>query len=130
MLQVSSGSKLTDRYAFICFGGAGIWTAVPIFLSWMVTMFNGREKRAIAIALINGVGECAIKEFIHDADLVKGALSSVYGAFFWPAQDAPEYVMGFALTTALIVAVAVAVALMRYFFGDRGVISSSRTEVP
>jgi hypothetical protein len=29
--------------------------------------------------------------------------------------------MGFALTTALIVAVAVAVGLMRYFFGDRGV---------
>jgi len=45
------------RYAFICFGGAGVWTAVPLFLSWMVTMFDGREKRGICIAIINGLGE-------------------------------------------------------------------------
>lgn len=50
----------THRYAFIAFGGAGIWTAVPIFLSYMVTGFEGREKRAVCIALINGFGEsCA-----------------------------------------------------------------------
>lgn len=42
------------KYAFLCFGGAGVWTAVPVFLSWMVTMFDGREKRAVCIALING----------------------------------------------------------------------------
>lgn len=26
------------QYAFLCFGAAGIWTAVPVFLSWSVTM--------------------------------------------------------------------------------------------
>lgn len=45
------------RYAFICFGGAGVWSAIPLFLSWMVTMFPGREQRGISIALINGLGE-------------------------------------------------------------------------
>jgi MFS family permease len=45
------------KYAFICFGGAGIWTAVPLFLSWMVGNFEGREKRAVSIAMINGFGE-------------------------------------------------------------------------
>ncbi len=44
-------------YAFICFGGAGIWTAVPIFLSYMVTNFEGRERRGVSIAIINGFGE-------------------------------------------------------------------------
>jgi hypothetical protein len=47
-----------DRYAFICFGGAGIWTAVPLVLSFMVGQFEGREKRAVSIAIINGFGEC------------------------------------------------------------------------
>jgi hypothetical protein len=47
-----------DSYAFICFGGAGIWTAVPLFLSFMVGQFEGREKRAVSIAIINGFGEC------------------------------------------------------------------------
>lgn len=36
------------RYTFICFGGAGIWSAVPLFLSYMVTQFEGREKRAVS----------------------------------------------------------------------------------
>lgn len=105
--------ELIPRYAFICFGGAGIWTAIPIFLSWMVTMFRGREKRAIAIALINGVG----------------ALSSVYGSFFWPRTDAPQYVMGFAITTALIGAVGVAIGLMKYFFDDKGIAAQDDAEV-
>lgn len=51
------------RYTFICFGGAGVWSAVPLFLSWMVTMFDGREKRAVCIALINGVGNCIYPRF-------------------------------------------------------------------
>lgn len=42
------------KYAFLCFGGGGIWTAVPVTLSWVVTMFDGKEKRAVCIALING----------------------------------------------------------------------------
>jgi hypothetical protein len=44
------------KFAFICFGGAGIWTAIPLFLSWMVGNFEGKEKRAISIAMINGFG--------------------------------------------------------------------------
>ncbi|KAG7530603.1 hypothetical protein FFLO_04905 [Filobasidium floriforme] len=81
-------TKASVRYAFICFGGAGIWTAVPLFLSWMVGNFEGREKRAVSIAMINGFGN----------------LASVYGSFIWPKSDAPLYRPGFATTTALIAA--------------------------
>ncbi|RSH80115.1 hypothetical protein EHS25_007317 [Saitozyma podzolica] len=93
------------RYTFICFGGAGIWSCIPILLSWLVTMFEGRESRAISIALINGFGN----------------LSSVYGSFFWPSDQAPQYHMGFAITTALLGATGVAIGLIKYFYGDRGV---------
>lgn len=92
------------KYTFICFGGAGVWAAIPLFLSWMVTMFEGREKRAVCIALINGVGN----------------LASVYGSFFWPSTDAPKYVMGFAITTALMGAAGLVMVFNKWKFGDRG----------
>lgn len=97
------------KYAFLCFGGGGIWTAVPVFLSWMVTMFDGREKRAVCIALINGIGNTA----------------SIYGSFFWPATDGPKYVMGFSLTTAFSGVAFCVVMTAKYFYGDKGVARTS-----
>ncbi|BEJ12040.1 hypothetical protein CspHIS471_0205000 [Cutaneotrichosporon sp. HIS471] len=93
------------RYAFICFGAAGIWTNIPIFLSWMVTMFDGREKRAVSIALVNGFGN----------------LASVYGSFFWPSSDAPDYTIGFAITTALCGGAGLLVLATKWKYGDKGV---------
>jgi hypothetical protein len=102
-------STVTDfkvRYAFICFGGAGIWTAVPIFLSWVVTMFEGKEKRAISIALINGFGN----------------LASVYGSFLWPSTDAPVYRTGFGVTTALLGGAGIMAFGLRWKYGDKGLL--------
>jgi len=100
------------RYAFICFGGAGIWTAVPILLSWIVIMFDGREKRAVCIAAINGVGN----------------LSSVYGSFFWPSKDAPRYIMGFGITTGLMALAAALAGFALWMYGDRGVAAEQAEE--
>lgn len=99
-------SDFKVRYVFICFGGAGIWSAVPLFLSWMVTMFEGREKRAISIALINGFGN----------------LSSVYGSFLWPSSDAPGYKTGFGVTTALLGGAGLMAVLLKWRYGDKGVV--------
>ncbi|WOO86240.1 MFS transporter prlL [Vanrija pseudolonga] len=93
------------KYVFLCFGGAGIWTALPVFLSWVVIMFDGREKRAIAIAWINGFGQ----------------LSSIYGAFFWPEKDAPRYATGFTITCSFTGFMVVMVIFTRWAFGDKGV---------
>jgi hypothetical protein len=98
-------SDFKVRYAFICFGGAGIWTATPIYLSWVVTMFDGREKRAISIALINGFGN----------------LASIYGSFLWPASDAPTYRIGFGVTTALLGAACLMAFGLKWRYGDKGV---------
>lgn len=97
------------RYAFICFGAGGIWTAVPVFLSWVVTMFDGREKRAVVIAIVNGVGN----------------LASVYGSFFWPKSNAPKYVMGFSLTTAFCGCALLITSFAKWKFGDKGVARTS-----
>jgi predicted MFS family arabinose efflux permease len=92
------------KYAMLCFGGAGIWTAVPLFLSWTVTMFEGREKRAVCIALINGVGN----------------LASIYGSFFWPSNTAPKYTMGFGITTGLMAASLAIQLFNKWKFNDKG----------
>ncbi|WVQ78516.1 hypothetical protein IAT38_000602 [Cryptococcus sp. DSM 104549] len=94
----------TARYVFIAFGGAGVWTATPIYLSWIITMFEGREKRAVSIAIINGFGN----------------ISSVYGSFWWPASDAPLYHKGFGITTGMIGAAGMLILAARWKFGDRG----------
>ncbi|KAI9634398.1 major facilitator superfamily transporter [Dioszegia hungarica] len=96
----STVSDFKVRYVFICFGGAGIWTAVPIYLS-----FEGREKRAISIALINGFGN----------------LASVYGSFLWPSSDAPTYKTGFGVTTALLGSASLLAFGLKWKYGDRGV---------
>ncbi|KAL1411996.1 hypothetical protein Q8F55_002991 [Vanrija albida] len=93
------------KYAFICFGAGGVWTCIPVFLSWVVIMFDGREKRAISIAMINGFGN----------------LSSIYGSFFWPSSDAPRYIKGFAITTSLCGFLVVMVLFTKWRFGDKGV---------
>jgi MFS family permease len=92
------------KYTFICFGGAGVWSAVPLFLSWTVTMFEGREKRGVCIAIINGVGN----------------LASIYGSFFWPSNTAPQYTMGFAITTALMGVSGLVMCFNKWKFGDKG----------
>jgi MFS family permease len=49
------------RYAFICLGFAGVQCCVPLLLSWEVTMFPGRERRAIAVPIINGFGKARLQ---------------------------------------------------------------------
>lgn len=93
------------KYAFICFGAAGIWTAVPCCLSWAVTMFDGREKRGVSIALINGLGN----------------LASVYGSWFWPSDTAPKYIMGFALCSGFAGFVFFVTWFAYWRYGDKGV---------
>lgn len=50
-----------------------------------------------------------------------GNLSSVYGSFFWPSSTGPQYVPGFAVTTALCGSAAVLVLFTKWKYGDKGV---------
>ena len=71
-------------------------------------MFDGREKRAISIALVNGFGNIA----------------SVYGSFLWPSWNAPGYHVGFGVTTAMLGVAGILSLLLKRLYGDKGVIRS------
>ncbi|CAI0654813.1 unnamed protein product [Colletotrichum noveboracense] len=71
----------------ICFVAAGIWSALPLVLSWTSgTISLPAEKRAIVLALVNAFGN----------------FSSVYGSRIWPSKDSPTYHVGFGVTAAFL----------------------------
>ncbi|KAL7416444.1 major facilitator superfamily transporter [Mrakia frigida] len=90
------------KYTFILFGGCGIWSAVPLCLSYCLANFKNNETRAVAIAIINGLGNTA----------------SIYGAYIWPANSAPSFTLGFACTTAFVLFGGICTVINRFCVGD------------
>lgn len=77
----------TVRYVMLCFITSGIYTALPMVLTWTSgTIHFPREKRAISIAIVNALGN----------------LSSVYGSRIWPDADGPYYPIGFGVTAGFL----------------------------
>ncbi|KIY44671.1 MFS general substrate transporter [Fistulina hepatica ATCC 64428] len=75
------------KYAFLCFAVGGIYAACPLTLLWVAKIIAfPAEKRAIAIAIVNALGNSA----------------SIYGSFLWPDNTGPRYVQGFATTTVFV----------------------------
>ncbi|KHN94231.1 Major facilitator superfamily domain, general substrate transporter [Metarhizium album ARSEF 1941] len=75
------------RYVMVCFVAAGIWSALPLILSWTSsTVSLPPEKRAIVLALVNAFGN----------------FSSVYGSRIWPRGDSPAFHIGFGVTAGFL----------------------------
>ncbi|KAH6669660.1 phthalate transporter [Plectosphaerella plurivora] len=75
------------RYTMMCLIAAGIWSSIPLILSWTsATITMPAEKRAIVLALVNAFGN----------------FSSVYGSRIWPSHDSPAYRMGFGVTAGFL----------------------------
>jgi len=88
------------RYVMICFVAAGIWSALPLILSWTSGIISlPPEKRAIVLALVNAFGN----------------FSSVYGSRIWPSTDAPGYQIGFGVTAGFLGAGMVVAILIPVF---------------
>ncbi|KAK1980079.1 major facilitator superfamily transporter [Colletotrichum cereale] len=88
------------RYVMICFVAAGIWSALPLVLSWASGVVSlPPEKRAIVLAMVNAFGN----------------FSSVYGSRIWPSRDSPAYRVGFGVTAAFLGAGMVVAVLMPVF---------------
>ncbi|KAF2019920.1 allantoate permease [Aaosphaeria arxii CBS 175.79] len=72
-------------YTMLCFYIAGLYTALPLILTWASEVIAlPAEKRAVVVAFVNSVGN----------------LSAVYGSHLWPAKDGPKFITGFATTGA------------------------------
>lgn len=69
------------RYVFLCFINGSIWTGNALGLSFASTSLASvdTEVRAISLAIMNGLG----------------GLAQLYGSALFPAEDAPEYLVGF-----------------------------------
>jgi MFS family permease len=94
-------SNAVVRYVMLCFVAAGIWSALPLILSWVSsTIAMPAEKRAIVLALVNAFGN----------------LSSVYGSRIWPSTDAPGYHIGWGVTAGFLGFGMVLAAIMPLLF--------------
>lgn len=47
-------------------------------------------------------------------------LASVYGSFIWPSQDAPRYIMGFAVMTSFMFIAGLVALVIKKIWDDKG----------
>ncbi|KAI5891591.1 MFS general substrate transporter [Schizophyllum commune H4-8] len=80
------------KYGFLCIAVGAVYAVCPLTLLWVSGIIDHpAEKRAVAIAIVNALGNSA----------------SIYGSFLWPASTGPRYVQGFATTTAFVLLLAI-----------------------
>ncbi|KAK7721458.1 hypothetical protein SLS63_009572 [Diaporthe eres] len=89
------------RYVLAIFAFGTIYGCSPLTKTWIShVLSHPSEKRAVAIALINALGNG----------------SSIYGSFLWPDKDSPRFTPGFATTTAWMGALAVGTVISAWLF--------------
>jgi MFS family permease len=76
------------RYALLVLMAAGLWSSNAVALSFASATFGNMEPevRAIALALVNAMGN----------------LAQIYGAYLFPADDKPKYLMGFGVISGML----------------------------
>ena len=79
--------NFTARYVLLIFMAAGLWASNGLALSYAASTFGSmpQEVRAVALALVNALGN----------------LAQIYGAYLFPADDAPKYLMGFGVISGM-----------------------------
>ena len=78
----------TARYALLVLMAAGLWASNALSLSFASSTMGSMdvEVRAIALALMNAFGN----------------LSQIYGAYLFPLEDAPKYLVGFGVISSML----------------------------
>ncbi|KAL8823217.1 MAG: hypothetical protein Q9191_006064 [Dirinaria sp. TL-2023a] len=100
-------TNFTARYVLLVFMTAGLWSSNALSLSFASSTFGGmsRETRGVSLAFVNGMGN----------------LAQIYGAYLFPSDDAPRYVMGFSVISAMC-AFGVGVYGILYIVAKRGIL--------
>ncbi|KAI4169412.1 MAG: hypothetical protein LQ343_005716 [Gyalolechia ehrenbergii] len=95
------------RYVLLVFMTAGLWSTNALSLSFASSTFAhmSREARAVSLAFVNAMGN----------------LAQIYGAYLFPSQDAPRYIMGFSVVSAMC-AFGIGVYGVLYVFERRGLL--------
>lgn len=79
--------NFTARYVLLVFMASGLLSANALSLAYASSTFAPmpQEVRAVSLAWVNTLGN----------------LSQIYGAYLFPEEDAPKYLMGFGVISGL-----------------------------
>lgn len=75
------------RYALLVIMASALWASNALSLAYASTTFGSmnHEVRGISLAIVNAMGN----------------LAQIYGAYLFPDVDAPKYIMGFSVISAM-----------------------------
>lgn len=75
------------RYALLVIMASGLWASNALSLAYASSTFSTMtpEVRAISLAFVNAMGN----------------LAQIYGAYLFPSNDAPKYLMGFGVISGM-----------------------------
>lgn len=75
------------RYALLVIIASGLWVSNALSLAYASSTFGSmpNETKAICLAFVNAMGN----------------LAQIYGAYLFPSEDAPKYLMGFGVISGL-----------------------------
>ncbi|KAF2489687.1 MFS general substrate transporter [Lophium mytilinum] len=79
--------NFTARYVLLVFMAAGLWASNGLALSYSASTFGSmpQEVRAVSLAFVNAMGN----------------LAQIYGAYLFPKEDAPKYLLGFGVISGM-----------------------------
>lgn len=80
--------NFTARYVLLIVMAAGLWASNALSLSFASSTFGSMEPevRAVALAVMNAMGN----------------LAQIYGAYLFPSEDAPKYLVGFGVISGML----------------------------
>jgi MFS family permease len=111
---VSLPNDKVAQYVLTIFAFGTIYGCSPLIKTWVSDVIpQPAAKRAVAIALINSIGNA----------------SSIYSSWLWPKEHAPRYIPGFATTTTWLGILCVATAVFAYFFKKYPIERADHAEV-
>ncbi|TIA28489.1 MFS general substrate transporter, partial [Aureobasidium pullulans] len=79
--------NFTARYVLLIFMASGLWAANALGLSYASSTFGDMEQetKGVALALVNALGN----------------LAQIYGAYLFPSDDSPKYLLGFGVISGM-----------------------------
>jgi MFS family permease len=93
--------NFVGRYVLLVIMASGLWASNALSLSYASSTFGSmpNETRAISLAFVNAMGN----------------LASIYGAYLFPSNEAPKYLMGFGVISGLCAVSVVSYAALHVF---------------
>ncbi|KAK8162496.1 major facilitator superfamily domain-containing protein [Phyllosticta citrichinensis] len=86
-VAASATAASTARYILLIFLACGLWAANGLALAFAASSFSAlpQDVRGVSLAFVNSSGN----------------LAQIYGAYLFPEEDAPRYLKGFLVVSAL-----------------------------